>query len=351
MGLTINSIGKNYYFLNNHMNKTRKPAFGDVTATVTKEANTDTPSKSPSKALPLLSTAMVLLTLATGVNGWQNKKLSDELTSERQTSIELKQKLSELKERGEDTRIIALKTSLLTGDLQNSIAALDEEINTEIKPHTLDNLKRVANFTKDSVATVYVNQKTSKDKEGKLVGTGAAVRISPDLLLTSENLFNNKNQTAQLNFPSSDKTFFIEGTNIIKADKKTGLTLVKIPEEVKKSLPEEVHSIALSDKNPEMGDYITFSCPEGLGDTFRAGVVSNANLAYGGFEGAQIINTSVKLSEDDSGSPMFNMFGNLVGLAMQGEDGQEYVVGAKSIEEFLRKNGVAILNKKLADNH
>ncbi len=349
MSLSVNSIGKNNYLASNYISKKQTLAFGENTVTVGKNTETAT-EKSNSRALPLLSTAMVLLTLATGVNGWQNKKLSDELTNERQTTLALQKQVDDLKERGEDTRTIALKTALSTVDLQNSIAALDEEINTEIKPNTLDNLKRVANFTKNSVATVYINQKTSKDKEGRLIRTGAAVRIAPHLLLTSENLFNNKNQTAQLNFPSSDETFFIDGKNIIKADKNTGLTLVQIPENIIKALPKEAKPLSLSSKNTELGDYIAFSCPEGLGDSFRAGVVSNTNLTYGGFEGAQVINTSVKLSEDDSGSPMFNMSGNLVGLAIKGEDGQQYVIGSSSIEDFLLKNNVGILDKKTAKN-
>ncbi len=108
---------------------------------------------------------------------------------------------------------------------------------------------------------------------------------------------------------SNDEKYEVE---IVGGDKKTDLAVLKVKDKLKKKLP--FVNFGDSDKS-RVGDWVlVIGNPFGLGGTVTAGIISarSRDIRSGPFD--DFIQTDAAINRGNSGGPMFNMNGEVIGV-------------------------------------
>ena len=140
---------------------------------------------------------------------------------------------------------------------------------------------------------------------GIMRGTGSGFIVSPDgYILTNAHVVS---QADEVTVKLTDRREF--PAKVVGSDPRTDVAVIKIDA---KDLP--VVSIG-DDRNLKTGEWVlAIGAPFGLENTATAGIVSGTSRAIGGDSIVPFIQTDVAVNPGNSGGPLFNLKGEVVGI-------------------------------------
>ncbi|MFQ5912781.1 MAG: DegQ family serine endoprotease [Nitrospinota bacterium] len=177
-------------------------------------------------------------------------------------------------------------------------------------------------------------------REFRGLGIGSGFIISPDGYIVTNNHVIEK--ASEIKVTLTDRTEY--KAKLIGRDPKTDLALIKI--EPKKSLP----SARFGDsKVLRVGDWVVaIGNPFGLSHTVTAGIVSAKGRVIGQGQYDDFIQTDASINKGNSGGPLFNTQGEVVGIntaIVAGGTGIGFAIPAnmaKGLIEQLRETGTVV---------
>ncbi len=191
-------------------------------------------------------------------------------------------------------------------------------------------------FNNNIMKTVEV--KISDDEVSWGYATGCFIDES-GLILTNKHVVYNKSASANYAFIEvrlADMQEWISAS-VVQVSDKEDLATIKIDKQ-------NVDCFSLQEKVSNGESIYTIGNPNGFGLSFTSGVVSsnNRNIIYDG-ETIKTIQTSFVINEGNSGGPVFNNKGELVGIisfrlkdkSNEVIQGVSFVIPTKTIKEFL----------------
>ncbi len=139
-------------------------------------------------------------------------------------------------------------------------------------------------------------------------GLGSGVLISPDRVLTASHVVEVADQI---------KLLFVDGrersARIVASERFADVSLLALSEPI-----EGIEPAPLGDSNDvEIGDQIfVIGAPYGVSHTFTVGFVSGLHRdeVMGGFNMGEIVQTDAAINAGNSGGPMFNRDGQVIGI-------------------------------------
>ena len=139
-------------------------------------------------------------------------------------------------------------------------------------------------------------------------GLGSGVLISPDRVLTASHVVEVADQI---------KVLFVDGrerfARIVASEQFADVSLLVLSEPI-----EGIEPAPLGDSNDvEVGDQVfVIGAPYGISHTFTAGFVSGLHRdeVMGGFNMGEVIQTDAAINAGNSGGPMFNLDGQIIGI-------------------------------------
>ena len=139
-------------------------------------------------------------------------------------------------------------------------------------------------------------------------GLGSGVLISPDRVLTASHVVEVADQI---------KVLFVDGrerfARIVASEQFADVSLLALSEPI-----EGIEPAPLGDSNDvEIGDQVfVIGAPYGVSHTFTAGFVSGLHRdeVMGGFNMGEVIQTDAAINTGNSGGPMFNRDGQVIGI-------------------------------------
>ncbi|MEE8263618.1 MAG: trypsin-like peptidase domain-containing protein [Gammaproteobacteria bacterium] len=139
-------------------------------------------------------------------------------------------------------------------------------------------------------------------------GLGSGVLISPDRVLTASHVVEVADQI---------KVLFVDGrerfARIVASEQFADVTLLALSEPI-----EGIEPAPLGDSNDvEVGDQVfVIGAPYGVSHTFTVGFVSGLHRdeVMGGFNLGEVVQTDAAINAGNSGGPMFNLDGQVIGI-------------------------------------
>ncbi len=145
------------------------------------------------------------------------------------------------------------------------------------------------------------------NKEQKATSLGSGFIIDPEGYIATNNHVIDGAEEIEVNFGNDDTKY---KATVIGADKKTDLALLKIERD------EPFPFVTLGDSSKSrVGDWIVvIGNPFGLGGSVSAGIISarGRDINAGPFD--DFIQTDAAINRGNSGGPMFNMDGEVIGI-------------------------------------
>jgi S1-C subfamily serine protease len=181
-------------------------------------------------------------------------------------------------------------------------------------PAQADSLRKVFKKVDGAVIVIQTNHKdviTGPEKTfASLPGMGSGVLISADgKVLTAAHLVQTADEIVAL-FENGD----LVKARILSSDPSADVALLQL-----EKVPPGSEVAKLGDSDAaEVGDEVfVVGAPLGLGHTLTVGHISarhKPNTMYGGMARAEFFQTDAAINEGNSGGPMFNMQGEVIGI-------------------------------------
>jgi serine protease DegQ len=148
-------------------------------------------------------------------------------------------------------------------------------------------------------------------------GVGAGVIIKPGYVLTNHHVIRDASRL-RVTFASNQSIVFaVEGH--VFSDRQTDLAVLKLPEPPAKLRPDyDVSSeFADSDRDVSPGDLVlAIGNPLGLKQTVTQGIISAKGRQLSRITGAELLQTDAAVNPGNSGGPLYNQYGKLVGVVV-----------------------------------
>ena len=191
-----------------------------------------------------------------------------------------------------------------------------------------------------NITTVYDSNKKSSGDDSIVQGGGSGFIISQDgYILTNHHVIDDSIDTNVM--LSNGKLY---DTLLIGSDENSDIALLKIEATNLKALP-----LGDSDK-VEVGEWaLAIGSPYGLDLTVTAGIISAKGRAIGGVRYIPFIQSDVAINQGNSGGPLFNIKGEVIGINSMilsktgGSVGLSFSIpmnSAKNIVEQLKADGI-----------
>ena len=200
-------------------------------------------------------------------------------------------------------------------------------------------LNEVFNSVSGAVVVVYTSQREIDNRQGGFVnvgGVGSGVLISDDRVMTAAHVV----QTAEevlVEFPNGQRI----PARIVASAPSADVALLQLEERPSRTVPARLGN---SD-SANVGDQVfVVGAPFGMGHTLTVGHISarrKQNRTFGGMLQAEFLQTDAAINQGNSGGPMFNMRGEVIGIASYiisssgGFQGLGFVVTSNVARELL----------------
>jgi len=190
-------------------------------------------------------------------------------------------------------------------------------------------LEKISSFDK---STVLIN---CYDSSGTPISQGSGFYIGEGVIATNYHVVSSAKKIVIET--QDDKKYDIEG--IISSDVVTDLALLKT--RTKPNMP--ILKLGFNKPSVKGQQIVTISSPEGLKNTVADGIISG----FRNERGTDLIQISAPITYGSSGSPLFNMYGNVIGVNSSGMDlgNLNFAVSINHIYDwFTRISGQAFAN-------
>ena len=185
-------------------------------------------------------------------------------------------------------------------------------------------------------ATVLI---TAEDKNGQPQSLGSGFLIAPNIIATNFHVIENS-YSGYVKFVNKDEIYEIEG--VVGYDSVYDLALIKIGVNDGTPLPLKSSNIDIGQKVFAIGN------PLGLEGTISDGIISGLRE----FDNFSILQISAPISPGNSGGPVVNEFGEVIGVAtFTFSEGQNinFAVPVKYLKELLGKQSPQVSLSSLVD--
>jgi serine protease Do len=202
-------------------------------------------------------------------------------------------------------------------------------------------LSRVFKRVGNSVAVIRTIERVAapppRGEPARAESLGSGVLISPDgKVITAAHVVQTADSIA-VQFPDTEQV----AAKVIAADTAADVALLQLEHVPQGALPAK-----LGDSNrAEVGDQIfVIGAPFGISHTLTVGHLSarrQANATYGGVTTAELFQTDAAINQGNSGGPMFNLEGEVIGVVSHilsrsgGSEGMGFVVTSNLARKLL----------------
>lgn len=163
----------------------------------------------------------------------------------------------------------------------------------------------VEEISKQDKSVVVINV---LDSNGKVIALGSGFCIAPGVFVTNYHV---AKDAAKLQIQTEDNTKYdVEG--LISADSLTDLVLLKT--KVNPNIPSL--KLGFDKQNAKGQQIVTIGNPEGLTNTVSEGIISG----FRNDSGVELIQITAPITHGSSGSPLFDMYGDVIGVNTSGLD-------------------------------
>ena len=207
------------------------------------------------------------------------------------------------------------------------------------KPVAVTNEPRVEMDMKDLVKRIEksVVRIIVKSDQGASIGSGFVID-SDGSIMTNYHVIEGAN-SAEVEFENGDKAAVIGFTTI---DTERDIAIIRIEKD-----PATLHGVRVANTLPEKGEKVAaFGAPRGLSFTASDGIISaiRATPDFSAREKGIYLQTTTPISPGNSGGPLVNMFGEIVGVnsfKMEGEN-LNFAVSATDIRDVIANRGTEV---------
>lgn len=232
--------------------------------------------------------------------------------------------------------VVAPSVSQAMNGNVTSVAAASESKEIPVAPstgpstlrHKLERIDLIKQVEK-SVVRIIV-----KGTNGASVGSGFVIDTDGSIM-TNYHVIEGA-MSAEVEFENGKKSTVVGFTTI---DKKRDLAIIRIREE-----PASLHKIQIASVLPEKGeDVAAFGAPRGLSFTASNGIISAIRTTpeFNAREAGTYLQTTTPISPGNSGGPLVNMYGEVVGVnsfKIEGEN-LNFAASSTDIKEVIASRG------------
>jgi S1-C subfamily serine protease len=207
-------------------------------------------------------------------------------------------------------------------------------------PASAQTVSAVFKRVRGSVAVIYTAGRTLADRSsGELVsigGLGSGVLISDDEVLTAAHVVQTADQV-MVEFPTGERIM----AQVVTSEPAADLALLKLDSRPTGVVPAPMGDSDLS----EVGDEVfVVGAPLGASHTLTVGHLSarrQPTRSVGNFFAAEMLQTDAAINQGNSGGPMFNMNGEVIGVVSYilsqtgGFVGLGFAVSSNTVEDVL----------------
>ena len=227
-----------------------------------------------------------------------------------------------------DRNVIIISDPSTQLDAQNDKTVIDSIIKNYTTSQKLS-LEEISSFDK-SVVVVY-----TLDQNGNPLAQGSGFYVGPGVILTN---FHVIEEASRIIIETEDnRKLDVEG--IFASDVTTDLAMLKL--KTNPNLP--ILKLGF-DKTLTKGQRIvTISSPEGLKNSISEGIISG----FRNSAGVELVQISAPITHGSSGSPLFDMFGDVIGVNSAGMDtgNLNFAVSINHAQDWLKRiSGAAFIN-------
>ena len=219
-----------------------------------------------------------------------------------------------------DRSVIIISETTKQFDAQTDKIVIDSIIKSYISASKLS-IEQISAFDK-SVVVVY-----TFDSNSKPISQGSGFYIGPGVILTNFHVIDG---ASRITIETEDnRKLDVEG--VISSDVTTDLAMLKLT--TNPNLP--ILNLGFDKTLAKGQKIITISSPEGLKNSISEGIISGIRNDLG----VDLVQISAPITHGSSGSPLFDMFGDVIGVNSAGMDtgNLNFAVSINHVQDWFRR--------------